>query len=299
VTRGERSALSPDVDALFKLPLGEFTAGRNALVAQLKKAGRHAEANEVKALAKPSISAWVVNEIYWRHRKLFDRLIEAGDRLRRVPTGDAARNAANARRETLTELQAIAAATLRDGNYGATLDMLRRVARTLEALSSYGSLPGAPAAGRLSDDVDAPGFEAVARKGRLTLSPPRPEPAAAPVRSADQGHTAARRKAEKRKEVAAAKGAVREAERTLRVARKQAERAAATSAAAATHAKKLDERRAQLEKQLARAAKETAEAQVRAHEAQANAAEATAAVDGAERALGVARRRAQEIAGGG
>ena len=31
-----------EVDALFRLPLNEFTAGRNALLAKLKKAGRKA-----------------------------------------------------------------------------------------------------------------------------------------------------------------------------------------------------------------------------------------------------------------
>ncbi len=79
-----RPSASTDIDALFKLPLGEFTSARNALVAQLKKAGRHAEAGEVNALGKPSVSAWAVNQLYWRHRGLFNQLIVAGDRLRRA-----------------------------------------------------------------------------------------------------------------------------------------------------------------------------------------------------------------------
>ena len=156
---------SAEVDALFKLPLGEFTPARNALVAQLKKAGRQDEASEAKALTKPSVSAWVVNQLYWRHRGLFDRLIEAGDRMRRAQaaqmTGDAAREPANARREVLTALIKIAEGLLLGGDYGATRDMLRRVTTTLEALSSYGSLPDAPPAGRLTDDVEPPGFEAL------------------------------------------------------------------------------------------------------------------------------------------
>src|SRR5215471_16331527 len=73
---------STEVDALFKVPLGEFTSERNALAARLKKAGHQAEANEVKALGKPSVSAWVVNQLYWRHRDLFERLTDAGERLR-------------------------------------------------------------------------------------------------------------------------------------------------------------------------------------------------------------------------
>jgi hypothetical protein len=62
------TARNADVDALFKLPLDEFTSARNALAAQLKKVGKQAEAIEVKALVKPSVSAWVVNQLYWQQR---------------------------------------------------------------------------------------------------------------------------------------------------------------------------------------------------------------------------------------
>ena len=44
-----------DVDGLFRLPLAEFTAARNALAARLKKAGRPSDADAVKALPKPSV----------------------------------------------------------------------------------------------------------------------------------------------------------------------------------------------------------------------------------------------------
>ena len=257
---------SAEVDALFKLPLGEFTSARNALVAQLKKAGRQAEANEAKALVKPSVSAWAVNQLYWRHRGLFDRLIEAGDRMRRAQaaqmTGDAAREPANARREVLTALTKIAEGLLLGGDYGATRDMLRRVTSTLEALSSYGSLPDAPSAGRLTDDVEPPGFEALGgllsggkkRRAHEPEAHTRSRPAALPTKSAraEQRGAAARRAEEERKrELAAAKAAVRDAERALKVARKQAERAAARLDAAATHAKALEAERAQIEKRLA------------------------------------------------
>src|SRR5262252_8409186 len=138
----ELSASSSDVDALFKVPLDEFTAARNALAAQLKKASRQAEASEVKALAKPSVSAWVVNQLYWRHRKSFDRLIEAGDRLRRAKTSqltsDAGRALIVSRREAVTSLAELAAEILHEGDHGAARDLLRRVTSTLEALSSYG-----------------------------------------------------------------------------------------------------------------------------------------------------------------
>jgi hypothetical protein len=305
------AALSPDVDALFQLPLGEFTSARNALAARLKKAGHQAEATETKALAKPCVSAWVVNQIYWRHRGLFDRLIEAGDRLRRAQaqlTSESARESVNTRRETVAALTAIAEGLLRGGHYSATRDVLRRVTSTLEALSSYGSLPGAPVAGRLIDDVQPPGFGAVAgflpessRReaggAKLPMRLRRAEPAT--KRPAGRDSAAARRDEERRRKrlISAAKAAVREAERAMNGACKQAERAAARVDVAEKRAKEIEGRRARMEKQLARVAKEAQVARQSASEAIASANDAAQAVEGAKRALELARRQLQEVAG--
>jgi hypothetical protein len=234
---------STEIHALFKLPLGEFTAARNALAAELKKAGKQADASAAKSLAKPSVSAWVVNQLYWRHRGLFDRLIQAGDRMRKAQAsqtaGDSAREAANARREAVTALTKIAEGLLLGADHGATRDLLRRVTTTLEALSSYGSLPNAPSAGCLTDDVAPPGFEALvglpagaarrlARKSaeKLRSQPRAPSAKAAHVEQRATERAARRAEEQRRKARAAAEAQVRDAERTLKAARKQAERAA-------------------------------------------------------------------------
>ena len=85
------------MDALFKLALPEFTAARNALASKLQKAGDKAAAAEVKALAKPPVSAWVVNQIYWRARAAFDRLMTAGARLRQAQASQLAGHTTNLR----------------------------------------------------------------------------------------------------------------------------------------------------------------------------------------------------------
>jgi len=307
------ASASKEIDALFKLPLGEFTAARNALVAQLKKGGRQAEASEAKALAKPSASAWVVNQLYWQHRKLFDRLIEAGERLRRVHaaplTGGGARDPVNARREVMAELAGIAAEILRDGNHNATRDLMRRVTSTLEALSIYGSLPGASAAGRLTEDLQPPGFEAVAgflpengkraaSESAIQMRLPQAEPA---TKRPSRGNPAAiprRRGAEDRKRlIGAAKTAVREAQRTLSRALKNAERTAAKLEAAATRATAIDRQRARIEKQLARLSQDAEAAQALAGKAATHANEATQAAEDAERALKTARDRLHGVTG--
>ena len=72
-----------DLDALFTLPLADFTAARNALVKRLKQSEHSDEAAKVMALTKPSISAWAVNQLYWKHRNEFDRLLAEGATPRR------------------------------------------------------------------------------------------------------------------------------------------------------------------------------------------------------------------------
>ncbi len=299
-----------DIDALFQLPLGEFTAARNALASQLKKDGRHAEATEVKALTKPSASAWVVNQLFWRHRKLFDRLLESGDRLRRAHaerlTGHAARDPVTERREAVAELATRAADLLKEAGHGGTRDLIRRVTSTLDALSSYGSLPNAPAAGRLTDDLEPPGFEAAlglmpaagkraAEGPPIQMRVPGVEPPAKRANVAKETAAAARRAEEDRKRLAAAaKADVRTAEHALNLARKQAERATATLEKAAARAKAIDAERAQMEKRLARIAKDAEAVHTEARDAAATAERATQAAADAERALELARNGLQK-----
>ena len=209
----------------------------------------------------------------------------------------------------VAELAALAAALLQEAGHGGTRDLIRRVTSTLDALSSYGSLPNAPAAGRLTDDLEPPGFEAVlgllpAAGKRAAGGPPiqmrlpGAEPPAKRANHAKETAAAARRAEEDRKRLAAeGKAAVRAAERALNLARKEAERATATLEKAAARAKTIDGERAQIEKRLARIAKDAEAAHTDAREAAADAERATEAAADAERALELARDRLQEMAG--
>jgi len=64
-------------------------------------------------------------------------------------------------RETLTELSKQAAALLSQSGHQPSPDVMRRVTMTLEGLAAQGLLDGAPSAGRLTADVDPPGFETI------------------------------------------------------------------------------------------------------------------------------------------
>ena len=75
------STLDARIDELYALPLAEFTAARNALAKTVKGD----DATRVKRLEKPSLVPWAVNQLYWRERRTYDRLIASGEALRSGP----------------------------------------------------------------------------------------------------------------------------------------------------------------------------------------------------------------------
>jgi hypothetical protein len=275
-----KGKLEDDVDALYRLPLAEFTAARNTLAGRLKQGGRGNEADFVKALVKPSISAWAVNQLYWKHREAFDRLIATGEQFRQAQTSGLARKVADmrgvleARREALSNLSDLTTALLRDAGHNPTLDTIRRITTTLEAMSAYPSLPDAPRPGRLTHDVDPPGFEALASfvpsAGMREL---REEPARA-TSSQKSGHaaTSTRRKAEpaaadvrqleetRQASMARAKVSLQEAKSLLIEARARAQSLEAAQKKAYAEAKQAEKQRREAEDRLekARAASEDA-----------------------------------------
>jgi hypothetical protein len=190
--------LSGDIDALYQGPLGEFTAGRNALEKRVKAEQGKEAAAAIKALEKPSVSAWAVNQLYWRYPNDFERLLRAGDDLRasqqkRMAGRDVDVNAAiDARREALSKLMGRAAAILEEGGT-ASDDIRQRVGQTLEALSVYGTNEAAPRPGRLTADVQPPGFAALAALVPAGRPAPAGKAKSAPGREDEAGAEAGER----------------------------------------------------------------------------------------------------------
>ncbi len=167
-TNNVQRNVEDEVDSLFRLPLAAFTGARNELAARLKKSGRGDQAAFVKSLSKPSVSAWAVNQLYWNHRAAFDHLISSGERFYKAQTSRSSakvadmRAALEARREALTQLTDIAASVLRDAAHNPSPDTIHRITTTLEGISAYASRSDGPQPGRLTHDVDPPGFESFA-----------------------------------------------------------------------------------------------------------------------------------------
>jgi len=162
-----------ELDKLYRAPLSEFVFLRNALATELKKAGDADDAKRVKALVKPNASAWAVNRLYWKEPLSFAALIKAGDHYRDTFTEKGAQEDAERERlDAVRDATGIARALLERSAKSASNVVMRRVETTLDALASYGSANPEPMDGRLTRDLEPPGFAALA-----TLQP-APEPAA-------------------------------------------------------------------------------------------------------------------------
>ena len=259
-----KTKLDDDVDELFKAPLAEFTGVRNALAARLKKEGRVEDADRIKTLSKPSVSAWAVNQLYWNQRDAFDRLLEAGERLRYAQASQLAgktadiREPRDARRDVLAELSRLAAALLTDAGHNASPETMRRITTNLEAISAYAALPDSPPPGRLTEDIDPPGFEALAAlMTGAGVKPRTPPPAIMPAvkkKGIEEHNAAAKRTLQSAERVLSEAHAraerldarmkkaaieLKEAERTKRDAEERFIKASAALDTATEHARKL------------------------------------------------------------
>jgi len=245
------SALDAKIDDLYKLPLGEFTGARNALAKSLTKD----EAKLVKALEKPTVVPWAVNQVYWRARSTYDRLMKSGEKLRTAQIAALEGRAADVRAAGEAHRRAIADAVAEGERLSAEAGAkpgADALARTFESLSLATAPPKAP--GRLTDALQPAGFEALlgitpsevrstkseVRGGKLEVVKSNAEPrtangerrtpnaerrptAAAKAAALAAGKEAAREAEEKKKHEAAVKAAEAELARVDAAERKARE----------------------------------------------------------------------------
>ena len=210
-------AKDDEVAALYKLPLAEFTAARNALAKKLGPA-----AGEMRSLEKPNVAAWAVNQLYWQRRPAYDALIKAAQGMRTAHTNMLSGRKADVPAADAAHREAIRHATqsIRDvaGEAGETLSP-----STLEAIGeTLRSLPSDDPPGQLTRPLQPLGFGALMGVS-VTASPARPQPAAetkAPAKKETAAERAAAKKeaAENAKQRKRLEKALREAEAAEREA---------------------------------------------------------------------------------
>lgn len=172
---GADAELEAVLDMLFRGPRERFVAERNAAAQRLRTRGMAAAAARLKGLAKPSVTAWAVNQLWWTARAELEALLDASRDLveaLRTGAGPAAQTAAGqARRRALETLSITAGEVLGAAGHAAGLATLRRISTTLEALATHvalGTPEGRAGLGRLSEDLDPPGVELVMRLGAVS-----------------------------------------------------------------------------------------------------------------------------------
>jgi hypothetical protein len=228
------------VAELYGLPLNDFVPGRDALARELRRDGEKERAAEVARLKRPSVAAWAVNQLARRSQKELDLLLDAGHRLRTgqeeaLKGGDRGKfEAARADHERAVRELTVAARELLGSERGTASDqMLSSIERTLRYASIDDEHRAALASGRLTEEVDAPGFGAFAGMAVPPASaaapqPPRPgtRPKAKPSeRGGRSGTEEARQRRERVAEAQSALKLARERERDAREQLRDAERA--------------------------------------------------------------------------
>jgi hypothetical protein len=152
------------VSTIYRGPLDTFVVERKRLADELKTGGDKPGAARLSKLARPTMSAWAVNQLWWNERATFDNFLASAARVR-----DGDLSALAAHREATAALRARAATILEDAGRGAADATLRRVTVTLQALAAAGGFAPDPD-GALTADRDAPGFGAAG----FGVAPPLP-----------------------------------------------------------------------------------------------------------------------------
>lgn len=164
-----KTGLNAEIRDLYRLPPEEFTAARNALASRLGKEKRKDDAAEVKAMPKPTPSAWAVNALFERQEQKMDALIAAGKAARTAQRQAVAGKGAESLREAIRlargladELRWDAAQILSEGGRPPSRDLVERIAANLQAIAFSPAAAEQVARGWLDRDLDPPGFEVLA-----------------------------------------------------------------------------------------------------------------------------------------
>jgi hypothetical protein len=206
---------------LYQTPLADFVAQRKHLTAKLRAAGDTAAATRLAKSRRPTLSAWIVNQLYWHARDAFDDMLAAAARLRKGDVG-----AAGEYREALARLRQRATVMLKNAGHGMTDATVRRAAGTLAAIAAEGGFDEQP--GTLAVDRDPPGFEVIGSPAKSIAPETRALPKDTAPATDERGNARVRAAAERQRIAAhkAERRAVEQAEkkRQRELARRTSER---------------------------------------------------------------------------
>ena len=272
----ESGLIDEVADELYGLPPGEFTRARDERAKQLRGDGRREEATAVKALRRPTVAAWALNQLARRRKKDLDELLSAGEDLRAAQEELLAGGDRSAFQEAATRERGLVAGLAADattlaseaGERGGGLQ--EKVAETLHAAALDEETAKELRAGRLVREREAiAGFGAAAEAPPARARPPKRRSAESPPESKPSRPD--------RQALTAARADERNARRELEAAERAVHHAQERADAAAAHAREADERA----RTTAERVKEAKRAQTAARKAHARAERALAKAEDA------------------
>ena len=283
-------SLDEDLDRLYQLPPAEFIAERNAIA---KQAG--ARGAEIRALPKPTLPVWAVNQLHWQQPDVYRTLIESAENLRATHKavlggrrGDL-RVAGKAHEEALDAALKAALDIAAKGGHPPSDAARQTIGTTLRAL------PGADPPGRLQQALIPGGFESLAglpAGGRVVASPAGRT--AGNVVAKKKGAAAASATKVDKAAVDRATKAAEGAARVVAAAEQEARREEFEAARAAREAERAERRVARAREALATAEVELRDAEKESAAAAKKRDAARSRADAADEALIAARDRVEK-----
>ncbi|MCW2616207.1 MAG: transposase, partial [Frankiales bacterium] len=125
-----------DAADLYALDPEEFTAARDVAAKAAKSDGDAAAAKALKALRKPSVSAWVVNRLAVEQRDLLDQLLALGPALAQAQSGGRADELRALGRQRRELVEAVTSSAVGAVGRPVSTAVREEVASTLEAALS-------------------------------------------------------------------------------------------------------------------------------------------------------------------
>ena len=285
---------------LYALPPEQFTAARDAAA----KAADGALRAAVKALRRPTASAWLVNRLAREEPELLDSLLDLGPALAQAQaagSGDELRALGRQRRELVEAVTATAV-----GASGASAAVRTEVEQTLEAALADAAAADAVRSGTLVRALAFAGFGGVDVEGAVAVAARRPAAAArsrssvkrdvdkaAPGRAGGAPSPSAARVEKAERAALDAAAALDDAVRAAEQARLRADQAAAEHRERDRGRVAAQQEVDELEQRLSAARERAAEAGHSAHDARTEADKAAQARDRAQRRVAEAQEQAE------
>jgi hypothetical protein len=290
----------PDVDEiadeLYGLPPEEFTAARTRHEKEAKAAGDRSAAAEIHSLAKPTVTAWLANQLVRVHRAELEPLLELGGALRDATQnldGDQLRELSRQQQKVMYALVQQARGLARAGGRSVSEDAVRGLEETLRAALADEGAARLLLAGHLTDALHSSDFGSGFGSGSDDLAdviPFRPRQGSSVARS----QSADRPPRDEQRQLA--EHALAEAGRALAAATAALEEVQARAADADQAAASAHEQVAQLRQQLEEASSAASDADRNRRELASELERAERGVRGAERRRVEAQERRDRIA---